>query len=193
MSIVAAPVRPLTIEEWYEHYHEYEGGRCELVRGRAIMTPTEATHNNRVIIRLAVLLDPLLGGLWEPMSNTSVVLADEPVPTIRVPDLAVVRSASVGPDWRMRPTDVALVVEVVSPSSVETDWVTKREEYAAAGIPNYLIVDVRGKDPQVWLFDRLSSGPDGRTTYDDPTGDGTSATLRLPGFDPITIPAADLI
>ncbi len=38
--------------------------------------------------------------------------------------------------------DVALVIEVVSPGSRRTDHVTKRSEYADAGIAHYWIVDL---------------------------------------------------
>ncbi|MFF5176200.1 Uma2 family endonuclease [Micromonospora sp. NPDC000089] len=38
-------------------------------------------------------------------------------------------------------TDVLLVVEIVSPGSEGIDTVTKRSEYAAAGIPRYWVVD----------------------------------------------------
>ena len=66
----------------------------------------------------------------------------------------------------------------------------------AAGIPNYLIVDVRGDAPQLWLFEQvLADGPSEPTTYPpypDPTGDGTSVTIHIPGCDPVTITAADL-
>jgi len=37
--------------------------------------------------------------------------------------------------------DVLLVVEIVSPGSEGVDTVTKRNEYAAAGIPQYWVVD----------------------------------------------------
>jgi Uma2 family endonuclease len=37
--------------------------------------------------------------------------------------------------------DVLLVVEIVSPGSEGVDTVTKRNEYAAAGIPQYRVVD----------------------------------------------------
>ncbi len=39
------------------------------------------------------------------------------------------------------PADVLLVVEVVSPSSVTTDRITKPAQYAAAGIPAYWRVE----------------------------------------------------
>ena len=37
--------------------------------------------------------------------------------------------------------DVLLVVEIISPGSEGVDTVTKRSEYAAAGIPQYWVVD----------------------------------------------------
>ncbi len=194
MSIAEAPAHRLTIGQWHERFADYDGGRCELVCGRAIMTPTEASQNTHAIFRLTLLLGPQLQATWVLLTSTGVVTRDDSHPTVRVPDLIALRASSVGPDWAMRPRDIALVVEVVSPASVETDWVTKRGDYAAAGIPNYLIVDVRFPEgPRLWLFDRLSSGLDGRTTYDDPAGDGTTTTLRLPGLDPIIITATDLI
>ena len=63
-------------------------------------------------------------------------------PTYRTPDLAVVHTSLVG--HRTRPTlpaDLLLVVEVVSPSSVTTDRITKPAQYAAAGIPAYWRVE----------------------------------------------------
>ena len=195
MSIAAAPVRLLTVEEWHELFGDYEGGHCELVSGRAIMTPTETFGNIDAIQALAYHLRAAAGDAWRCRPNASILLQPDPVPTIRVPDLVVMRASHDAHRWRAAPSEVALVVEVVSPSSVERDWVTKREEYAAAGIPNYLIIDVRGTDgPRLWLFDELveGSGADAATTYADTSGDGTSVTIRLPGVDPITITATDL-
>lgn len=42
----------------------------------------------------------------------------------------------------LRASELAVIVEVVSPSSRRTDYVTKRGEYADAGIPYYWIVDI---------------------------------------------------
>jgi len=50
--------------------------------------------------------------------------------------------------------DVLLVAEIVSPGSEGVDTVTKRNEYAAAGIPQYWVVD---QDPaQTVTMHRLS-------------------------------------
>lgn len=49
-----------------------------------------------------------------------------------------------------------LVVECVSASSVTKDRVRLRERYAAAGIPEYWIVDARGPSPQVTVLRRVA-------------------------------------
>ena len=193
-DIQRTPMRELTIAEWHDLYGDYEGGHCELVRGQAIVTPTESIQNNRAIRRLMLLLDAALSDAWEPLTNTSVVIRHDPRPTIRVPDLVVLRSDLAGSQWRVLPAGVTLVAEAVSPSSVERDRVTKRAEYAAAGIPNYLLIEVGQDDgPHLWLFDTLlTDDASGITTYAKPTGDGTTVTLHIPGADPITVTAADL-
>jgi len=188
------PMRELTIAEWHDLYGDYEGGHCELVRGQAIVTPTESTQNLNAAMKLLRLLSPRIGARWTALPGVSIQLAEEPAALVRVPDLLLVRSAIVGPTWKVAPADISLVVEVVSPSSVERDRVTKRAEYAAVGIPNYLLIEL-GPDnsPQLWLFDTLlTDETSGITTYADPTGDGTTVTLHIPGADPITITADDL-
>ena len=40
MSNADAPVRTLTIQQWYDLYHDHEGDRCELVRGHATVSYT---------------------------------------------------------------------------------------------------------------------------------------------------------
>ena len=46
--------------------------------------------------------------------------------------------------WIEGPAD--LVIEIVSPESEERDWETKRLEYAAAGIPEYWVLDRDRRD-----------------------------------------------
>jgi Uma2 family endonuclease len=54
----------------------------------------------------------------------------------REPDLVVVRKEALGV-LLARPRDVLLAVEVMSPSSVTDDRLTKPAQYARAGIPHY--------------------------------------------------------
>ena len=201
MSIAEAPVATLTIEQWYELYRDHEGSHCELVRGHAIMTPTEAFRNLTAAKRLVRLLDDALNPAWEAYHNASVQLCPDPIPTVRVPDVLLARGGLDQSRWLSRPNDVALVAEIVSPGSVETDWIAKRDDYAAAGIPNYLVVDVRTPgEPRLWLFEEIlpsTTGPEpgalSPPRYADATGDGLSVTIRIPGADPITIVATDLV
>lgn len=190
MSIVTAALQQWTIEDWHAEFSHREDGRYELVRGRSIMTPTEANRNLSSGAALLALLHPRLKPDWQTIANTSIRLSDVDQPTIRVPDLTVIR-ADVDPHaWLNNPTDVALVVEFVSPGSAETDWIAKRAEYAAAGIPAYLIVDVTSNPPYVVLLDTLIDTPDG-PNYADPDTDGSTATLHI-GDHTITLTAAEL-
>ncbi len=58
----------------------------------------------------------------------------------RIPDLVVWSKPQADGIW-LSAADVLLVVEIVSPASEGIDLVTKRNEYAAAGIPQYWIID----------------------------------------------------
>src|SRR4051794_27374814 len=58
----------------------------------------------------------------------------------RIPDLIVWSKTQEDGVW-LPVADVLLVVEIVSPGSEGVDLVTKRREYADAGIPQYWIVD----------------------------------------------------
>ena len=60
---------------------------------------------------------------------------------IREPDLLFVASAADARRQHAYWTGADLVIEVVSPDDPARDLVTKRSEYAQAGIPEYWIVD----------------------------------------------------
>ena len=70
-----------------------------------------------------------------------------------------------------------LVAEVVSPDDPGRDYVTKRNDYADAGVPEYWIID---RAAQSVLVLRLE---DGRYVEHGRFGPGQTATsFRLPGF-----------
>ena len=214
MSLVAsntAPPRAVDLHEW-ETVWSLREDAYELVAGIPTMTPSETGRNIAAAIRLYDLLVPALRPTHWLLPHYGVHLhSPQGRDTVRQPDLVVLpRGLGISRSF-IAAADATLVVEVVSPSSIERDWVAKRGEYAAAGVPLYLIADVRADAPKLWLFDRFlpvrDSAPAGEgapagkdeprhaTTYPryaDPTGDGTSVTIRIPGHDPITISAADL-
>ncbi|MEO3925228.1 Uma2 family endonuclease [Micromonosporaceae bacterium B7E4] len=73
----------------------------------------------------------------------------------RIPDMVVWSKAQADGVW-LPVADVLLTVEIVSPGSEGVDTVTKRNEYAAAGIPQYWVVD---QDPaQTVTMHRLDGG-----------------------------------
>ena len=192
---LAAPPR-VSLHEWETTWNLVEDA-YELVDGVPTMTPPEAGTNIEAAALLHERLAPLVRPGHRVLPNYGVhVRTADGRDTVRQPDLLVLpRDVDIARP-HVEAHAAALVVEVVSPSSIERDWVTKRREYAAAGIPNYLIVDVRGDAPQLWLFEQvLADGPSEPTTYPpypDPTGDGTCVTIHIPGCDPVTITAADL-
>ncbi|MFC3502207.1 Uma2 family endonuclease [Micromonospora krabiensis] len=58
----------------------------------------------------------------------------------RIPDLVVWSKPQSDGVW-LPVEDVLLVVEIISPGSEGVDTVTKRSEYAAAGIPQYWMIE----------------------------------------------------
>jgi Uma2 family endonuclease len=78
----------------------------------------------------------------------------------RIPDLSVWSKAPPRAVW-LTVTDLVLVIEIVSAGSEAMDEVTKRREYAAAGIPQYWVVNRDAA--QTVVLHRL--GADG--TYDE--------------------------
>ncbi|MEU4240685.1 Uma2 family endonuclease [Actinoplanes sp. NPDC026619] len=58
----------------------------------------------------------------------------------RIPDLVVWSKPQADGVW-LPVADVLLAIEIISPGSEGVDTVTKRNEYAVAGIPQYWMVD----------------------------------------------------
>ncbi len=193
--MTTAPVRHLSIDQFYAEYSDREAERWELVEGIPVRYPIECPTERAAVGVLIWEMYSRLANAYRYEPNSDVFLPPtRGRDTVRMPDLLVRRRVpGVRPEQGDR-SGVALVVEVISPGSVRTDRVTKRREYAAAGIPNYLIVEVGPNDgPHLWLFETLvADDASGITTYAKPTGDGTTVTLHIPGADPITVTAADL-
>lgn len=192
MSIAAPSMPPValasvTLAEWDEDYSQREDA-YELVGGIPTVARNETFDNVDATTTLLALLSAIVRPQWRPLPHFAVHLGEhDGRPTVRQPDLTLVRRGVPGSVHRAEPEDVALVVEILSPGSVETDTVTKRAEYARAGIPAYLLVDVRGPRPSVVLFDRIVDG-----AYVTPDTDGTSALVRI-GEHAIPVRAADLV
>lgn len=143
------PDHLLTIDE-YAALDEIEFGLVELVEGRLLMAPSPGPDHNVAGMRLAVRLEQQLPEEYEAILDVdlNLELAPSGEPGFsRRPDMMVVRKSARrrvrDEGGLIRASEVLIVVEVVSPGSKRTDYVTKRGEYADAGIPHYWMVDLR--------------------------------------------------
>lgn len=187
---IALPLRTVSLVDWDRDYAGREEG-YELVDGVPIMTPTEAYQNNVASGRLfRRLVAASLPTGFEIVTHQAVAFGPSDRPTVRIPDLLVSDSTAFG-SHRLDAADAHLVVEVVSDSGVETDWIHKRAEYAAAGIPTYVIVDVRSETPQIYAFTDPAPDETGTLRYRVPNTDGAAAVVTVAGVT-IEIHAADL-
>lgn len=115
-----------------------DGYRRELVHGQLLVTPSPSGRHQRAVARLGHALASAcptdLEVLHAPydwkLSDTMVFQ----------PDLMVTRTADFSPDGPFSAIPL-LVVEVLSPSTKDTDMSLKRLEYERAGVPGYWLVD----------------------------------------------------
>ncbi|MEU5428759.1 Uma2 family endonuclease [Streptomyces olivoreticuli] len=121
----------------FENLEVPEGWRAELLRGEIVMmsAPGKVHNTNVFFVQRQISSDR-----WYPLQTQDIAIpgeASEPIP-----DLVVVGPEEVEDSSRIIPAPaVALVMEVVSKSSVHRDYVIKPSIYAAGRVPAYLIVD----------------------------------------------------
>jgi Uma2 family endonuclease len=165
--------------------HDVNPHVYEIVDGALVVTPSPDLDHEAASARLRFRLQAALGNDYLVAGPIDIDLN----PSYRTPDLAVLRSSLVGQQTRpIPPCDVLLVVEVVSPSSVTTDRITKPAQYAAAGIPAYWRVET---DPDISL-----------TAYELPAGGAVYAeigswtrgqTAHLTKPVPVDVPIGQLL
>lgn len=113
-------------------------GYFEIVDGALVVSPPPTPRHNAITSALHFML----AGIRGPRHVFGTGGIEFGKVNHRVPDVLVLRPQTDPPSMtEIRPDDVLLVVEVASPSSVSTDHVAKRDQYARAGIPAYWIVE----------------------------------------------------
>jgi Uma2 family endonuclease len=141
MSVMSAPQfvlpvdRPLTVADL--DLTPDDGCRYELDDGVLVVSPAPVTIHQRVLHRLEVLLDAACPPEFELLPGPGVEISEI---QYRIPDLVVVRSASVGVTDKNVTRPPELVVEIASPSTASYDGGRKKTVYAEFGIPAYWIV-----------------------------------------------------
>ncbi|MGF1426215.1 Uma2 family endonuclease [Kitasatospora sp. LaBMicrA B282] len=161
------------------------GFRVEITDGKIIMTP-QGEKQWKVIFRAARQIEDQLAGHGEFLSDVPV---DFPSSLYGyAPDLAIVTpGAEHNSRGRYEWHDLDAVLEVVSPSSGDNDFVKKVKVYAECAIPLYVVID-----PATALC-TVHSAPQSTGAYDSieqvPFGedlvlplDGRTITINTDGF-----------
>lgn len=168
----------MTYDEWLA-WPEAENRRSEWVEEEAIVfMPPKLVH-----ALISMLLARLIADFVD-LHDLGIVIAtpaEMRLPTsAREPDIFFVKSENV---WRLTaerlvgPADLA--IEIVSPDSVARDRRHKFREYAAAGVPEYWIVDSR---PGHHRADFYALDTEGAYRPILPDADGRVHSQVLPGF-----------
>lgn len=163
-----------------------DGKRYQVLDGELVMTPSPSLRHQRIVFRLAKILDRHVSALSLGEVFISPIDCILDTWTVLGPDVVFV--AAGGSDVLTRravegaPT---LVVEVLSPSTASIDRSKKRSLYAEHGVPHYWIVD-----PDAITLESLSlAGAD----YDPPVAlEGLDARGTLPPFPGLEIALRDV-
>ena len=182
---------PLTVEQYHRMIETGilpEGAPIELLEG--LLVPkirgegmTVNPKHAKVVNRFLELVAELRGRGCHFRAQSPVTLPpfDEPEP-----DGAIARgSLDDYPERHPAAEDLSCVIEVAD-TSLTRDRTTKQQIYAAAGIPQYLIVDLAGGRIEVYEdADTATRGYRARQllTADD------EIPIRLPGGDRLSVPA----
>lgn len=130
-----------------------EGLPYEIEDGRLVVSPSPAFNHQRICARLLRTLEDQCTAEWWPIHEGDIrIYQDEFAWQLRTPDILIVPRGLTEEDsirsWA-HPHEVPLVIEVVSPSSITVDRMTKVSLYASWGIPRYLRLE---RKPDVVLF-----------------------------------------
>jgi Uma2 family endonuclease len=172
MALEVAAARRLFTREEYHRMAEVgilkPTDRVELIRGEIIeMSPPGRRHIAFVDNLTQLLVMRLAGRAIVSVQNPIVLLED----TEPQPDLAIRRHRAVPyKDREAHAEDVLLLIEVAD-TSFRYDRSTKLRLYAAAGIPEYWLID--GTTESIEVF--RSPGAEGYRDVSQISGDGTVA------------------
>ncbi len=133
----------------FDEYLAYDEGTenfYELFNGDLVEVPPESGRNVQIANRLFLAFSLLLG--TDRVRGHGLELEVRGEPKNRYPDLTVIQPEHIQllakrNTIRLTMPPPALVVEVVSPGELqwERDYVAKRAQYEALGIPEYWIVN----------------------------------------------------
>jgi len=149
MGVAVEAIKPLqgmSLEEFLSYNHDTDRVH-ELDNGELVGMAPESDRNERIAIALLIYFSQV-GIAQACLRVKTEVVVSGAKPTVRIPDLLILSDEGVqaleGASRSTVSLDMPpprLVVEVVSPESVNRDYRYKLSQYQARGIPEYWIVD----------------------------------------------------
>ncbi|MDH6140747.1 MULTISPECIES: Uma2 family endonuclease [Kitasatospora] len=120
-------------------------GAIEIADGQIVMMMSPVNRHELAVFRIARQLNTQLPDTHpEYIAHAGADLEDSGLGRLRRPDLMVLPEAVLERDVpAVPPAEALLVVEIVSKSNPENDYENKVRDYAAMGIPHYLLIDPR--------------------------------------------------
>jgi Uma2 family endonuclease len=184
MSQTMIGTRPLAADapakiSYEDFLVRYDGVHAEWVDGEVeLMSPVSDAHQEISIFLLRLMTEFVevhqLGIVrYEPFQMKLIT-----TPRGREPDIMFISQANranMQPNYLNGPAD--LVIEVISPESIERDRVKKFTEYQNGGVPEYWLIDPMTRRAD--FFRRAANGHFQNVSSD---ADGVYHSVGLPGF-----------
>ncbi|HKN97781.1 MAG TPA: Uma2 family endonuclease [Pseudonocardiaceae bacterium] len=144
--------RPFTVRD-LEAFPD-DGNRYELLDGMLLVSPAPGFRHQKVVLKLAALLDAVCPDGMHVLPAPFGVQPNES--TELQPDVLVTRDEDV--TEKNLPVAPLLAVEVLSPSTALIDRNTKKAAYLRMGVPSYWVIDPRKPSLTVFELDRTTFG-----------------------------------
>ncbi|MFD7643283.1 Uma2 family endonuclease [Kitasatospora sp. NPDC059795] len=120
-------------------------GKIEIADGQIVVTMSPVSRHELAVVRIARQLNDQLPQTHPGhLAHGGADLVDPVRGRLRNPDIMVFPEEALNDEEAaLLPHQVLLVVEIVSASNPENDYLIKVRDYSAMGIPTYLLVDPR--------------------------------------------------
>ena len=159
-----------------------DGKHYELVWGELLVTPSPASHHQRVAFRLARWLADYcdaLGSLETMVSPADISWGTD---TLVQPDVFVVpRAQARSKEWAAMRT-LLLVAEVLSPSTARYDRFQKRKLYQAQSVGTLWLANPERRAVEVWTPERAFPVIETERVSWRPEGANAPLVIELPAL-----------
>ena len=156
-----------------------DGNRYETVRGELLVTPAPRKWHQEIVGRLYRRLSDYLDR--HPFGHALLSPADISwgSDSLVQPDVFVVSPEQARTmEWRGM-TDLLLIAEVLSPSSLRADRFTKRRLYQEVGVGTYWVIDPDVREVEVWTPDAVFPAAPAVSLHWHPAGAAVPFVLPL--------------